>query len=119
MRTSSFLVGLTLGAVACSVLSQKGNLPTAKQAKKYLNDAKEKVMDMSFPGMDGMLNKALTNENTTSVESDQKHSIKKAETPEQKAENLDLIKSFIRSNPEVKTEVEKVLAESHTVIPGL
>ena len=119
MRTSSFLLGLTVGALACSVLSQKGNMPTAKQAKKYLHDAKEKVMDMTFPGMDSMLSKALTEENTTNAGSDHKSSAKKITTPEQKAENLDLIKSFIRSNPDVKKEVEKVLSESHTAIPGL
>ncbi|WP_211745062.1 hypothetical protein [Paenibacillus sp. Marseille-Q4541] len=119
MRTSSFLMGLTIGAVACSVLSKKGNMPSAKQARKYLHEAKDKVMDITFPGMDSMLSKVLTDETTKDSGSDNKSAANKVITPEQKAENMDLLKSFIRSNPDVKKEVEKVLKESHTAIPGL
>nr|WP_245255946.1 hypothetical protein [Paenibacillus lactis] len=36
-----------------------------------------------------------------------------------KAANLKQLKDFIRSNPDVKQEVEQILKETHTVLPGL
>ncbi|GAE04642.1 hypothetical protein JCM10914_696 [Paenibacillus sp. JCM 10914] len=36
-----------------------------------------------------------------------------------KAANLKQVKDFIRNNPDVKAEVEQILKETHSVIPGL
>nr|WP_246246460.1 hypothetical protein [Paenibacillus lemnae] len=36
-----------------------------------------------------------------------------------KAADLSMLKDFIRKNPDVKNEVEQILKETHTVIPGL
>ncbi|MCM3784041.1 hypothetical protein M3231_13750 [Neobacillus mesonae] len=117
MRTSSFLLGVTLGAVASSILSKNVNMPVAKDARKMLNNTKEKMMDMTFPGMESMLSKAGIDSHV--IDAVTPSTPKKVVSPKEREENMNLIKSFIRTNPDVKKEVEQVLKESHTAIPGM
>ncbi|MFD1138651.1 hypothetical protein [Paenibacillus urinalis] len=116
MRTSSFLLGITLGAVASSLLARNVHMPSSKDARRMLNNTKEKMMDMTFPGMESMLSKAGIDSHVIDAKSTV---VKKQVSPKEREENMNLIKSFIRSNPDVKKEVEQVLKESHTVIPGV
>lgn len=45
---------------------------------------------------------------------------KKEDSPvKSKESNLNMLKDFIRSNPDVKHEVEQILKDTHTAIPGL
>ncbi|MCM3126531.1 MULTISPECIES: hypothetical protein [unclassified Paenibacillus] len=119
MRTSSFLLGITLGAVASSLLARNVHMPTSKDARRMLNNTKEKMMDMSFPGMGSMLSKAGIDSHVIDAKNSHSTVVKKQVSPKEREENMNLIKSFIRSNPDVKNEVEQVLKESHTVIPGM
>lgn len=53
MKASSFLFGVVIGAVASSWLA-KGKIPMfSSGSSRMMDQAKHKMMEMTFPGMDG------------------------------------------------------------------
>ncbi|SFR06570.1 MULTISPECIES: hypothetical protein [unclassified Paenibacillus] len=125
MKTSSFFLGIVLGAVASSLISRNRNMlglsmdMGGKKGGNLVQKARTKMMDAAFPGMGEItLNKVDTHK-------DQDHHLQtdktahNAHTAKNKEENMKLIKDFISTSPDVKREVEQILKETHTAVPGL
>ncbi|MFF2908082.1 hypothetical protein [Paenibacillus sp. NPDC057934] len=124
MNTSSFLCGVLLGAAASMIISKKRSALMSSLVQSGANGhgagdrAKEKLFGMAMTGF-----------GNTSASGDQGHEQdsksgkgehKKSESPVQSKEsNLKMLKEFISSNPDVKHEVEKILKDTHSAIPGL
>lgn len=90
-----------------------------KKGGNLVQKARTKMMDAAFPGMGEItLNKEDTHK-------DQDHHLQtdktahNAHTAKNKEENMKLIKDFISTSPDVKREVEQILKETHTAVPGL
>jgi gas vesicle protein len=123
MNTSSFLCGVLIGAAASMIMSKKRSslLSSLGQSGGSLggatDKATEKIISMATTGFG---NTSASGKDTHSKESSSGASAHKADSSgKSKESNLNLLKDFIRSNPDVKSEVEQILKESHTVIPGL
>jgi hypothetical protein len=125
VKTSSFFLGIVLGAVASSLISRNRNMlglsmdMGGKKGGNLVQKARTKMMDAAFPGMGEItLNKVDTHK-------DQDHHLQtdktahNAHTAKNKEENMKLIKDFISTSPDVKREVEQILKETHTAVPGL
>ena len=58
MKASSFFWGIVIGVAASSWLS-KGKLPmmSSGSSRNMMDQAKHKMMEMTFPGMDGFTSK--------------------------------------------------------------
>ncbi|WP_223066607.1 hypothetical protein [Paenibacillus caui] len=114
MRSATFLFGVFLGAVGAMWASNRksGWISAANQAgslMKFTNLSKNKSNGtISIP-----TSGALKTEGSSAT----------AVNPVQKAvskeSNMKMIKDFIKGNPDVRREVEQILKETHTVIPGL
>lgn len=125
MKTSSFFMGMILGAVASSLISRNremlgltpGNNGTS--AGKMMQKARSKMIDAAFPGM-GDLGGSQRNEGTHAQESStHSQSNQRARSTNDKETSMKMIKDFIRTSPDVKKEVEQILQETHTAVPGL
>ncbi|MET3209438.1 UNVERIFIED_CONTAM: hypothetical protein ABIC26_002385 [Paenibacillus sp. PvR008] len=125
MKTSSFFLGIVLGAVASTMISRNRSMlglcmnMDGKKGGNLVQKARTKMMDAAFPGMgDITLNKQDTHKDHDHRSTTDKtaHS---AHTAQNKEVNMKLIKDFIRTSPEVKREVEQILKETHTAVPGL
>lgn len=116
MKTSSFFLGVILGASASAMMSRKRNMFLPFMGQSGAADkAKHKIMDMamtSFGSTSGSQNPSGTQSSVQSGTPD-KSAVRSKEA------NLNMLKDFIRSNPEVKHDVERILKESHTAVPGL
>lgn len=112
MNTSSFFSGVLIGAAATTLMSKnKGNI--GQMADK----AKDKVMDVATSNMGinlSDLGSVFTNESHHSSGS---HS--QASSSLSKDSSINMVKDFIRTHPDVKQEVDQILKETNTVIPGL
>ncbi|WDM20293.1 hypothetical protein [Paenibacillus polymyxa] len=125
MKTSSFFLGIVLGAVASSLISRNRNMlglsmdMGGKKSGNLVQKARTKMMDAAFPGM----GEITLNKEDTHKEQDHHSPTDKtahnAHTVKNKEENMKLIKDFIRTSPDVKREVEQILKETHTAVPGL
>ncbi|MBY0115993.1 hypothetical protein MKY92_19140 [Paenibacillus sp. FSL R5-0623] len=117
MKTSSFFWGIVIGVAASSWLS-KGRLPmmSSGSSRNMMDQAKHKMMEMTFPGMDG-----FTSKQNQHGESHKNPAAKTARaiTPQEKEANMSMLKDFIRTNPDVKHEVEQILSQTNTTVPGL
>ncbi|WP_151734455.1 hypothetical protein [Paenibacillus tengchongensis] len=115
MNTSSFLCGVVMGAAASMIISKKrGSMMSALLTPGGAGQgagekAKDKILGMAGTGFGSS---AQTGDAAV-------HEHKPESTVITKESNLRLLKDFIRSNPDVKHEVEKILKETHTTIPGL
>ncbi|ASA22946.1 hypothetical protein [Paenibacillus donghaensis] len=123
MNTSSFLCGVVLGAAASMMMSKKrGNMMSSLGQSggsmgSAADKAKDKIMGMAMTGFGST---ASSGEDTHSKKSHAVDNGHKDETLlKSKESNLSMLKDFIRSNPDVKNEVEQILKETHTSIPGL
>ncbi|GIO30840.1 MULTISPECIES: hypothetical protein [Paenibacillus] len=97
MNTSSFISGVLIGAAATALVSRgKGTLTSA------IAHNAGKMMDIGSIG-------SIAGNNHASQYSDI-HS---------KGESMKQINAFINSNPDVKREVDAILKETNTVIPGM
>jgi hypothetical protein len=121
MNTSSFLCGVLLGAAASMIMSKKRSALMSSLGQSGSRGAGERAKDKIF----GM---AMTGFGNTSASGDNNHEHgSKSGGEDHKSEskvkpnesNLSMVKDFIRSNPDVKQEVEKILKETHSAIPGL
>ena len=112
MNTSSFLSGVLIGAAATAYMS-KNKESIGQMADK----AKDKVMDVASSNMGidlSSLGSAITD---TLQHSSSSHS--HASSTASKDTSINMVKDFIRTHPEVKQEVDQILKETNTVIPGL
>ncbi|AJS58010.1 hypothetical protein [Paenibacillus sp. IHBB 10380] len=112
MNTSSFITGILIGAAATSMISKnKGNGSVSQMADK----ARDKVMDFATMGMiNGSEHDSVSGHNAVQGSSSSSMS-----PTYSKESNMSMVKDFIRSNPDVKLEVDMILKETNTVIPGL
>ncbi|WP_150271010.1 hypothetical protein [Paenibacillus tepidiphilus] len=122
MNTSSFLCGVVLGAVASTMISRKrGSMMSALLSPNGAGQgagekAKDKILGMAGTGF-GSTATGSSGSHSTTASAETEH--KSESTLQSKESNLRMLKDFIRSNPDVKHEVEKILKETHTTIPGL
>ncbi len=122
MNTSSFLFGVMLGAAASMMMSKKRStmmsslLQPGGQMQGAGEKARDKIMGMAMTGFGSTQTDGTHDapEHKAAGNADHKESAIKS-----KESNLKMLKDFIRSNPEVKHEVEQILKETHTAIPGL
>lgn len=115
MRSSSFLCGVFLGAV--------GAMWASKRRMGLMSGQRGSLM--------GFANLAKNKSNGTFQSHDAEDAISHgaahgaaggtnlAHKADVKESNLKLIKEFINGNPEVKREVEQILKDTHSVIPGI
>jgi hypothetical protein len=122
VKTSSFFLGIVLGAVASSLISRNRNMlgfsmnMDGKKGENLVQKARTKMMDAAFPGMGDI---ALNKHDTHKDHDHRSQTDKTVHTAQNKEENMKLIKDFISSSPDVKREVEQILKETHTAVPGL
>lgn len=119
MKSSSFLCGLFLGAVAAMWASRRKNgimsmmggagslLKTSGEGQKNATDSSSHASSNS--GNNGAAASAQVSPSPVSS-SHANHS---------KEYNLNQITDFIKGNPSVRREVEAILKETNTVIPGI
>lgn len=121
MKTSSFFLGIVLGAVASSLISRNRNMlglsvdMNGKKGGNLVQKARTKMMDAAFPGMGNI----TLNQDTHKDHDQRSKTDKTVHTAQNKEENMKLIKDFINSSPDVKREVEQILKDTHTAVPGL
>lgn len=127
MKTSSFIYGAIVGAAVYRMMSKNRMMSLTSMLRnanlgQMADNAMDKVMDMT-----GGQQQGGSRRDAGSPSSGSSHASHRAEgnqhgiqaSPDTKAAHLKELKNFIRSNPEVKHEVEQILKETHTVIPGL
>lgn len=117
MKTSSFFLGVVFGAAASVMMSRKRNMFVPLLSQSGAADrAKHKIMNMaatSFGGESDDLNHAKKTESAAPGKSDHTSQARSKDA------DLGMLKDLIRSNPEVKQDVEKILRETHAAVPGL
>ncbi|OKP93650.1 hypothetical protein [Paenibacillus sp. P46E] len=128
MNTSSFLTGVLMGAAISMIMSKKRGamISSLLQPNGQMNGAgekaKDKIMGMAMTGFGstaaGNTTGGSHTDNATHV-SHGNNENKGESGVKSKEANLKMLKDFIRSNPEVKHEVEQILKDTHTAIPGL
>lgn len=123
MKTSSFLCGVILGAVASRVISRKNNMSISSMMK---NTNLGHFADTAISKIQGTKSQYSGSSQESMSQSSGQHDINRTTgvsgvqtTTQTKSANLKQVKDFIRNNPDVKSEVEQILKETHTVIPGL
>ncbi|WP_068617053.1 hypothetical protein [Paenibacillus tuaregi] len=112
MRSSSFVGGLILGAVAAVWLSKRktplfstaGTLGLSGLTKQNGESSSVGAAASSYGSQAGQVSPSQTTSSGTV------HS---------KESNLNTIKDIIKGNPGLHREVEQILKETNTVIPGL
>ncbi|WP_379162275.1 hypothetical protein [Paenibacillus sp. sgz5001063] len=128
MNTSSFFSGVLLGATISMMMSKKRGamMSNLLQPDGLMNGAgekaKDKIMNMAMTGFGSTAagNAAAGGNKDTSTHASAGNNEHKVEsTVKSREANLKMLKDFIRSNPDVKHEVEQILKDTHTAIPGL
>jgi hypothetical protein len=122
MNTSSFLCGVLMGAAASMIMSKKRSammsslLHTGGTSYNAGDKAKDKIVGMA---MTGFGNTAANSSHDDGSHASGNSGHKEDSPVKSKESNLNMLKDFIRSNPDVKHEVEQILKDTHTAIPGL
>ncbi|ETT66620.1 hypothetical protein C173_18751 [Paenibacillus sp. FSL R7-277] len=128
MNTSSFLCGVLIGAAASMIMSKKRSammsalLHSNGSSYNAGDKAKDKIMGMAMTGFGSTAAGSSHEHSSSHVSGGGEHSggDHKEDSPlKSKESNLNMLKDFIRSNPDVKHEVEQILKDTHTAIPGL
>ncbi|MDQ0193017.1 hypothetical protein [Paenibacillus wynnii] len=132
MKSSTFLCGVVVGVAASMYMRKKRTsmMSSSGQSKGSMGGAaekaKDKIMEMAMTGFgstsasDTAGNTSInTSSNSQGIASQTTGSTEQYSPIKSKEANLDMLKDFIRSNPDVKHEVEKILKETHTTISGL
>jgi len=117
MNTSSFLCGVMLGAAASMIMSKKRRSMMSSfgmSGGAMGEKAKDKIMSMATTGFG-----STAAGNGNAAEGSGNHDHNHDSSLKSKESNMKMLKDFIRSNPDVKHEVEQILKETHTAIPGL
>ncbi|MEK3781342.1 hypothetical protein [Paenibacillus sp. FSL R5-0810] len=123
MKTSSFLYGVIIGAVASRMISRKGSLSLASMMKdvnvgRFADTALSKIQN-GIGNNNGSSQESVRPSSSRHDSSNPVGAAGVSSSSNSKAANLKQLKDFIRSNPDVKQEVEQILKETHTVLPGL
>ncbi|MDR0269091.1 hypothetical protein [Paenibacillus sp.] len=109
MNTSSFISGVLIGAAATAIVSKnKGQISSA------ITQNASKMVDIASIGSLGMNHS--TNHSTNHS---MNHQNNQQTQYHSKDESMKQINDFIKSNPDVKKEVDMILKETNSVIPGL
>lgn len=122
MNTSSFLCGVLMGAAASMIMSKKRSAMMSallhSNGSPYSagDKAKDKIMGMAMTGFGST---ADTGSHDKGSHASGSSETKEDSPVKSKESNLNMLKDFIRSNPDVKHEVEQILKDTHTAIPGL
>lgn len=128
MKTSSFLWGVALGCVASRMMSRRGisltSMMKTMNLGSFANTAMDKVQGMnsnSSRSSKMSSSSGLSSNQTAGLSSNQTagHSHESQKSNHSKTSDLSQIKEFIRKNPDVKHEVEQILKETGTAVPGL
>lgn len=118
MNISSLLTGIVIGAAATNMMSKNSRNGSMSQVA---DKAKDKMMDFAGFGMNlngdhdsesptmGSTQHSSHESNGSSGNQTQTHS---------KESSMSMLKDFIKQNPDVKHEVDMILKETNTVIPG-
>lgn len=119
MNISSLLTGIVIGAAATNMMSKNSQNGSVSQ---IADKAKGKMLDFATLGMnfvgDG-LNESPTSSSTHSS-THESHATSGTQTQtHSKESSMKMVKDFIKQNPDVKYEVDMILKETNTVIPGL
>ncbi|MHA0855484.1 hypothetical protein [Paenibacillus sp. CMAA1364] len=119
MKISSLLTGIVIGAAATNMLTK--NSPNGSMGQ-MADMAKEKMMDFTMMGMnmggDRDSERPTASSNHTTAYQTADTSGVQAQTYS-KESNMKMIKDFIKENPDVKNEVDMILKETNTIIPGI
>lgn len=124
MNTSSFFCGVLMGAAASMMMSRKrgsmmSSLVSSNGSMQGAGEkAKDKIIGMAMTGFGSTASNG-SHEQSSHASGSGLNNHKSDSGLKSKEENLKLLKDFIRSNPEVKHEVEQILKETHTSISGL
>lgn len=126
MNTSSFLCGVLMGAAASMIMSKKRHalLSSLSHSGGSMNGtadkAKDKILGMALTGFGNTAASANQSQGESKNDPNSGKIEHKGESSaKSKESNMKMLKDFIRSNPDVKHEVEQILKETHTAIPGL
>lgn len=116
MKSSSFLCGVFLGAVSAMLINRNKALMSAgKEAGMMWNWSSLKSGDSC---------KTHAKDHHSACHDDKHEKVHPSggalhDETHKKESNLKQITNFIKSNPEVRKEVEGILKETNTIIPGL
>lgn len=109
MNTSSFISGVLLGAAATAIMSKnKGSITSA------ITHNAGKMMDIGSIGSIGSASSGSHSSQPYAQPYAQSHA-----QSHNKDDSMKQIHDFINSNPDVKREVDMIMKETNTVIPGL
>lgn len=126
MRTSSFFYGAIVGAAVYRMISRNRGMSFISMLKgtdfsNLAGTAKDKMQNYTNlnqgNGSQESVRPSSSGSYSSSHSTGSQHGVQASTNP--KTTNLKQIKDFIRSNPDIKLEVEQILQETHTVIPGL
>lgn len=104
MNTSSFISGVLLGAAATAIMSKNRGAITSA-----ITHNAGKMMDIGSIGSIGSSNSVNSGSYSNQHQQAAMHS---------KDDSMKQINDFINSNPDVKREVDMIMKETNTVIPG-
>ncbi|MEF2964382.1 hypothetical protein V3851_00950 [Paenibacillus sp. M1] len=122
MKSSSFLCGVLLGATAVVLASRrnKGWMNMIGQAGSVLKSATMKNGQNGQNGQNHVRQSAGSGTSGAAATAQvYPSSVSSSHAGNSQEYNLNQIKDFIKSSPDVRREVEAILKETHTVIPGL
>ncbi|MBO2945049.1 hypothetical protein JJQ72_13815 [Paenibacillus sp. F411] len=125
MKTSSFIYGVIVGAAVYRMMSKRGismmSMVKSGNLDQLTGGAKDKMKDLAGNTANGggshNGSSPSTGSRFSSPSPNVQHGVSASD--HSKAANLNMLKDFIKKNPDVKHEVEQILNETHTVIPGL
>lgn len=122
MKTSSFIYGAIVGAAVYRMMAKRRGMSLISMIRnadlgQLANTAKDKMQNFTGDNNQGGSHRNGGNSGSSTRSASNQAGVQKS--ADTKAANLKQLKDFIRSNPEVKSEVEQILKETHTVIPGL
>lgn len=128
MKSSSFFSGMLIGAVAAIWASRRGygvmstlngvgsalNMSGLSMGRNHRNDA-----DMSKTSQQGPTTAASSKVNGAGNAQVYPSSVSQTDSNYSKEYRLKQITDFIKSNADVRREVDAILKETHSAIPGL
>ncbi|WP_106768002.1 hypothetical protein [Paenibacillus faecalis] len=126
MRARSFFYGAIVGAAVYGMISRQQGMSIASLMKgmnlgNLAGNSKDKLKNISNSiqgnGSQESVRPSSSGHDSSSHSSTNQHGVQASTNS--KAANLKQIKDFIRSNPDIKQEVEQILKDTHTAIPGL
>ncbi|OAB44253.1 hypothetical protein [Paenibacillus glacialis] len=117
MNISSLLTGIVIGAAATNMMSKNSQNGSVGQIADI---AKGKMMDFATLGMNLVGDNISPTSSSTHNSTHESPATSGSQTQtHSKESSMKMVKDFIKQNPDVKYEVDMILKETNTVIPGL